>query len=83
MSKNEGGEKMRLTREGETEWNRKGGADYYDGFQRAGVCPTGRRVSGGARSPGSFLSAPAKGSGSLVCVRSGARVLRGCWATIH
>src|SRR5436309_15961482 len=56
---------------------------HHDGFQRANICPTRRRVSGGASPPGSFLSACATGSGSLICLRSRARMLFDGRTTIH
>src|SRR5947209_609633 len=55
----------------------------HDGSQRAGVCPESFGVPGGARSPGSLLPPFTKGSRSVVRLRSGARVLRGCRTTIH
>src|SRR5260370_38660754 len=48
------------------QWRRR--CNHYDGFQRAGICPSGRGIAGGVGSPGPFLSPSAKGSGSLICL---------------
>src|SRR5947209_6187005 len=74
---------LRLTKEGNGDAMAMRRSNNHDRFQRAGLCPIGRRFLGGVGSPGSFLPAPAKGSRSLVCLRSRARVLRCGRATIH
>src|SRR5258708_6336754 len=53
------------------------------GLRIASVCPIGSRVLGGTGSPGPFLPPSAKSSGSLVCVRSGSRVLCDGRTTVH
>jgi hypothetical protein len=67
---------MRLTRGWNVQCNGMGGGTLIMmGLRIANICLTRRRVSGGASPPGTFLSACAKGFGSLICLRSRARML--------
>src|SRR5260370_36018527 len=74
---------LRLTKEGNGDAMEMRRSNHHDGFQRAGVCPIGRRISGGTGSPRPFLPPSAKSPGSLVRLRSGARGLLGRRTTIH